>query len=388
MGTCWPNKVCNCIPSFNCCHYEARKVKRKNKLHSKWMEILHKINPKIKLYKMTIPGTHDSATYSISEGKCCSSAARTQRLSIYEQLNHGVRFLDIRYGGDGSKSIHGVRVMHGPFAGNSLLENIKQIRKFLDENPNEFIIARFKEERSKQLSNKTRVAVSETILDIFEDISVDETDVYNFEEDEDYTKDGWFDLHSLTLDDLVKSSRRILILGQIKMFRFLGEWKSEEGEEKIRMYMRKKGFFLRSDFFVNKWHNKNKAKNLLVSILKNVSKDNRKNMLFNSQFTLTIDHKSCCDFVRMACCLDPVRIDQHVRRLLHTQRLQGFLQNHIDKEWNYCWFDFIDYNMDIVNLLIGRNFNLGLEILEATYTFKSSKTKVIFSFSLIFFRNQ
>lgn len=398
MGSCCPNRICNCMPYANCCHYEHRGVNRDSKLQARWMEVLHNVNPNIKLNHMTIPGTHDSATYSISDKKVLSSAAKTQRLSLYEQLNHGVRFLDIRYGGDGSGRIKGVKVMHGPFAGNTLIENVNQVKRFLDENPNEFIIARFKEERSKKISNLLRVQISEFILKTFLHLSVEDTDVYNFEEDEDYTKDGWFDLHNLTLNHILQSSRRILILGEIKMFKFVCKGykpkskkqrrkirdtggKVDDEEHTIRMYMRKKHFFLREDFFVNEWHNKNNAKTLLKSVYKNIT-DNKSFMLFNSQITLTLDHDDCCDFVKIACCLDPVRIDQHVRRLLYGRKLQHFFERHIDKKWNYCWFDYVDYDMDIVNMLIGRNFQVELEIIKAIY---STKKKVIIFSSKFFF---
>lgn len=363
---------------LNCCFYEKTKPNPKDKLLSKWMEILHKVNPKIKLNMMSIPGTHDSATYSIPDRKCLSSAAKTQRLSLYEQLNHGVRFLDVRYGGKSKKAtLKDIRVMHGPFRGNTLIENLDQIRKFLDENPKEFVIARFKEERSKNISDKTRVEISEAIMEKFHELNLTESDVYDFDEDKDYEKDGWFNIENVTLDDLIVRKKRILLLGQKKMFKFISNSKTKKSIDKVRLYMRKKGFFFRHDFFINKWHKKNRGKKLYKSILANIE-DNHNKMLFNSQFTLTFEHRQCCDFVRAAFCLDPVRIDQHVRRLYYHRNLQKFFELHIDKEWNYCWFDYFDYDMDVINMLIGRNFKLDLEIITATYSIEGEKVRNLF----------
>lgn len=53
----------------------------------KWMSKLH---PDFKLNELTIPGTHDSGTAPISGIRQCQS------LSIAQQLNLGIRFLDIR----------------------------------------------------------------------------------------------------------------------------------------------------------------------------------------------------------------------------------------------------------------------------------------------------
>lgn len=377
MGACWPNAKCKCLPMLNCCFYERTKPNPKSRLLSKWMEILHKVNPEIKLNQMSIPGTHDSATYSIPDRKCLSSAAKTQRLSLYEQLNHGVRFLDVRYGGKNKKgTLNDIRVMHGPFMGNTLMENLKQIRRFLDENPKEFVIARFKEERSKNISDKTRVEISEAILEKFKEMNLTESDVYNFEEDKNYDKDGWFNIKDVTLDDILRRKKRILVLGQKRMFRFIASSSNLSGNnvDKVRMYMRKKGFFFRNDFFINKWHKKNRGKQLYKSILANIE-ENESKMLFNSQFTLTLEHKECCDFVRAACCLDPVRIDQHVRRLYYHRNLQKFFELHIDKEWNFCWFDYFDYDMDVIHMLVGRNFKIDLDIIKATYSVEGENVR-------------
>lgn len=48
-----------------------------------------------RLSEMTIPGTHDSGTYTLGDGPV-DSAAKCQTQSIAEQLNNGIRYLDIR----------------------------------------------------------------------------------------------------------------------------------------------------------------------------------------------------------------------------------------------------------------------------------------------------
>ena len=73
-------------------------------------------NPSLPLRDAVILGTHDSATSTISESRCCSSLAITTRISLFEQLMGGARYLDIRLGKTGSKA-HEVSIWHGPVCG-------------------------------------------------------------------------------------------------------------------------------------------------------------------------------------------------------------------------------------------------------------------------------
>lgn len=57
-------------------------------------------------------GTHDSGTYAINKCMPCASVGKTTRKSIYQQLEIGARYLDIRLGGSGKDS-KDVRVYHG-----------------------------------------------------------------------------------------------------------------------------------------------------------------------------------------------------------------------------------------------------------------------------------
>ncbi|WP_445721928.1 phosphatidylinositol-specific phospholipase C domain-containing protein [Flavobacterium sp.] len=98
------------------------------------------VNGSTKVSDLDIPGTHDSATYTKS-----LPYVQTQRLSINEQLNAGVRFLDIRcryFNGD--FSIH-----HGPIYLNLNFQQVLDMCKtFLRNNPTETIIMSVKQEQS------------------------------------------------------------------------------------------------------------------------------------------------------------------------------------------------------------------------------------------------
>ena len=88
---------------------------------------------------MNIPGTHDTmALYSIGDlaGKC-------QSLSLKDQLNIGVRFLDIRLQLNNNE----LRAVHGIVDQRSTFKEIAlTVESFLELNSREFIIMSIKEE--------------------------------------------------------------------------------------------------------------------------------------------------------------------------------------------------------------------------------------------------
>ena len=86
-----------------------------------------------------MPGSHDTmALYSIAD-----LAGQCQSLSLHDQLNLGVRFLDIRLKEDHDKLI----AVHGFIDQKVSFETItKTIEEFIEKNPSEFIIMSVKEE--------------------------------------------------------------------------------------------------------------------------------------------------------------------------------------------------------------------------------------------------
>ena len=86
-----------------------------------------------------MPGSHDTmALYSIAD-----LAGQCQSLSLHDQLNLGVRFLDIRLKEDHDK----LKAVHGFIDQKVSFEKItKTIEDFIDKNPSEFIIMSIKEE--------------------------------------------------------------------------------------------------------------------------------------------------------------------------------------------------------------------------------------------------
>jgi hypothetical protein len=107
----------------------------------KWMSY---IDGDKRLSELTIPGTHDTGTYTCSDA---NAFAKCQSMDLSEQLNAGVRFLDIRLrlGGDNDGVLW---LYHGDTALNLRFEQdiLSICNTFLEANPLETIIMSVKDE--------------------------------------------------------------------------------------------------------------------------------------------------------------------------------------------------------------------------------------------------
>ncbi|KAG6543775.1 hypothetical protein Mapa_014806 [Marchantia paleacea] len=88
------------------------------------------------------PGTHDSATNKIGIPGISRPFAQCQTLSVYEQLCLGVRVLDIRVEGSG-------RVCHGVLTTYKVDVVIEDVKRFMAETKQEFVILEIRTEFQK-----------------------------------------------------------------------------------------------------------------------------------------------------------------------------------------------------------------------------------------------
>ena len=114
----------------------------------KWMK---EIESDKKLFEMNIPGTHDCVTQYVQ----LSHFARCQDKSIYDQLNIGVRALDIRVKPNDNRllMIHAfTKAFNTPNKFGKQMDFadvLKHVYRFLDENPSEAVIVQFKNDTGK-----------------------------------------------------------------------------------------------------------------------------------------------------------------------------------------------------------------------------------------------
>lgn len=109
------------------------------------------------LAALSIPGTHDSG----ARFEPAAGLAKTQELTIAEQLSAGVRFLDIRCRHADDQLL----IYHGAIDQNqTLAELLATVENFLDEHPTETILASVKEEATPTGATRTFEATFATYL--------------------------------------------------------------------------------------------------------------------------------------------------------------------------------------------------------------------------------
>lgn len=124
---------------------------------SEWMTKLSEPIRQIPIINLAIPGSHDSMSYGIGRSlaevapdaekvvrplyKVMPCVIRrwaiTQKLNALEQLNHGIRYLDLRI--CMHPKSHNFYFVHGLYC-EEITEPLRTIQKFMTEHPQEFII--------------------------------------------------------------------------------------------------------------------------------------------------------------------------------------------------------------------------------------------------------
>jgi 1-phosphatidylinositol phosphodiesterase len=100
------------------------------------------------LSHLSIPGTHDSGTEKITNNVLDGFGwAKTQNFSIEQQLNDGIRFLDIRLKNEGST----LELYHGSVDCDVSFDKVLDwVKAFLSKNPREVILMSIKNEDEDQ----------------------------------------------------------------------------------------------------------------------------------------------------------------------------------------------------------------------------------------------
>jgi hypothetical protein len=134
------------------------------------------------LGQISIPGTHDTMTFNTH-----APYTRTQDLSLRDQLNDGIRFVDIRLGGlqvDGGFSQTDLGAYHGSGTFQYYLDAtfrsvIDTVQQFLKENPTETIIMSIKKENDANgLSDSNEFAtIADRVIDSYGSLFYSESSV-------------------------------------------------------------------------------------------------------------------------------------------------------------------------------------------------------------------
>jgi len=153
-----------------------------------WMGHLGKYAPDVRLRDLVIPGTHDSDTYTLRADwgmvpnhplpewlmrvfeyfpwtrKYAVDWGKAQRLSVLQQLEAGVRYLDLRFALRAED--HGVYTCHGLY-GQPAVNLFLEIRTFLNQHPREVVFLDIQELNNMQDADKKQFL--ETLQTLFGD---------------------------------------------------------------------------------------------------------------------------------------------------------------------------------------------------------------------------
>ncbi|HDU6904859.1 TPA: phosphatidylinositol-specific phospholipase C [Listeria monocytogenes] len=113
------------------------------------------------LAALSIPGTHDTMSYNGDmTWTLTKPLAQTQTMSLYQQLEAGIRYIDIR-------AKDNLKIYHGPIFLNASLSGVLEtITQFLKKNPKETIIMRLKDEQNSNDSFDYRI---QPLINIYKD---------------------------------------------------------------------------------------------------------------------------------------------------------------------------------------------------------------------------
>jgi len=352
-GRCWrmprkPSLVS--FPDFRDGHYP----------HKTWMQELVErekdyTGPKATLKRMVIPGSHDSGSYSISNRIPFSAIAKTQNLTIRQQLLSGVRFLDLRIA---SGKMGGVNIYHGRLMGCKFEETLAQIQLFCMEHRKEFIIVYVQAEYGQRFAPKDKKAALDMMKARFGSRNDDVSQRLLCKV---RTRSELIDT---PLGKLIETKGRVCVLLRSRIYDDFVvngvKYNKEFVEENY-------GFFDYSKWLRDKWHNTTNTLELLESNLREIRrhKANIRRYFVNNQFVLTpaFDANDLCDYVIGKASLQPVQLaNQGLYQApagsngMGVPVLHEMFVGHPEDDWNVLSLDFVDLAPAAIQLWIGMNF--------------------------------
>ncbi|KAH0552180.1 hypothetical protein KQX54_006587 [Cotesia glomerata] len=150
-----------CSPILGC--YPPEPIRSPNSRTDKY---LSKLPDSRKLSTLTFIGSHSSAAY----GEDLNEHVKTQDLSIFAQLESGIRVLDMRV-----RLTNNTFVMHHYYfhLGITFDELVIEVQNFLKNHPQELVLMFMKEELDERKNHKSNCYVLKQYITKFRDLFVD-----------------------------------------------------------------------------------------------------------------------------------------------------------------------------------------------------------------------
>ena len=343
----------NCC-QFSCCIPDIPAIEFPcTSLANTWMAQLIACRPEVKLRDLVIPGTHDSASYSLSAWTLFSAAGRTQNVSVYEQLLRGARYLDLRVAGASNTTASDVYIFHGCLKCAKLEVVLEDIKRFLQEHPQEFLFVEVVPEYGRLYTDEQRLYTLELVKDFFGDTIYDGLSYHNL-----MTK--W------TLAQVVTGQKKnMCVMVHPRMYKF---------EVNDKEYL--EGTILSEFGFANShrwqrshWHNTRDIECLKEWNLEEVQKYGpQQNKILNNQVVMTPGVGGVLDVIKLIMGGNSLRPVSYAASIYKSEVLDVYFRTHAEEPWNMVMLDYIDLTPALVCFLISLNFPPTLKILKAAAT--------------------
>jgi len=317
--------------------------------------------PKITLKNMIIPGSHDSASYSIPKRTIGSAIGRTQRLTIREQLLSGVRFLDLRIA-NGKRGIH---IFHGPLQGCTFWTVLNEITGFCNEFPTEFVIVYVTAENGQPFSAENKAMALWMMTNRFGSNKPKPNPNPPSKLPQLLCKvNSRHELFNTPLQELVQENGQICVL--LKSW-FCPSFMVEGVTYNEATVKKEYGFFASTRWLQDRWHNTSDARELVDDNFREICehKANEREYFVNNQFVLTPAFKTrdIPSYLTRKSRLQPVYLAN--KRLYQPPTytkgrgiplLHETFVNKPEEDWNILSLDYVDLAPAAIQLWIGMNF--------------------------------
>lgn len=325
--------------------------------HANWMAELTKVHPDVPLRDLVLPGSHDSASSSISTMTLFSAVGRTQNVSVAEQLHRGARYLDLRIGGvkggTSTSTTHGVTIVHGCLSGGNLVDVIPHIVTFLNDHPGEFIFVELVQEYGRHMTSEQKKFALDYLKDQFGDKLYTRNDCQHL-------------LNHTTLRQLQDQSIQVCVLVHPRLLDGFQLGSTDFTEHHLAEHY---GFFHSGRWMRSQWHNTKDVTHLLQWNLEEVKNyANNKSLMLNNQFVLTPGVGGIMDVIQLLVGYASLRPVTFAMKLYQQDALDAFLRDHADEAWNIVMLDFFDLAPALVSFLISLNFRATMKVLTAVAT--------------------
>jgi hypothetical protein len=322
-----------------------------------WMGRLSEADAGIRLRDLVVPGTHDSASYTIAGWKPFSAVGRTQNLTIPEQLESGARYIDVRFAGASSDAAK-LSIWHGCLEGGDLEATLNQIKDFLDgpKGQKEFLLLELVPEFGRALSEEQKGIFLKLVKAVFGSKIYPGRDVQGL-------------LQRVTLGELQEQKVQVAVLLHNRFY----EGYSAMTEEQIADEY---GYVTSQKWMRNRWHNTKENQTLLDRNLEEQETNSRsRDTWLNNQFVLTPGFGGPAEAVPTLLGQNSLQPLVLAASLYRPCVLDNFFRANADRQWNIIMLDYIDRCPLVMTYLIALNFPRKLTVHRAVVGSKDVTAK-------------